>query len=531
MGTRLKILLAFMISFALMATVSLTLLGRSMNASYDAIEHRDLTANMGRVVQSIEASLQHLNTLTRDWSVWTEMYDHAAHPNPAWAKENIGYNAMEPADLSLVMIFGTQGRLISMTTHDKKGGTLQLPTLQASPYMALFQTDVHQPGCGLMKTDAGLMLTCWARITKSDSSGDFVGTLVAGRLLDASLTLKLREQTRLPFDVHASRILPQGLQPWSAMLSPPGFGSGDFSTSHDANTYHLYYRLQDLFHDNAGLITLDMPREVHIQGELLYRQVQQQLVWTALIMTILLAVAVHFLFVQRLRKFTSQLVKLTEETAWDRRIEINGSDELGILSGKVNMLLRMIESKINILKELTLTDTLTGLPNRRAFDARLALEFSRKQRNDRSLALLLLDVDYFKLYNDHYGHPAGDIALKEVASALGRSLFRTADFIARIGGEEFAILLPETDVDGARKMADRIRMRLQESSIPHADSCVAAHLTASIGIAIAGNETLDALVSRADRALYTAKRDGRDRACCDARETRLTASCLKAVSS
>lgn len=521
MGIRLKILLTFMICFGLMAAISLTLLGRSMNASYDAIERRDLTASMERVLQSIESDLHHLNTLTRDWTVWTAMYDHASHPDPAWAKENIGFNAMEPANLSLMMIYGAHGQLISMTTFDKQGGELQLPTLQASPYPALFKTATRKSRCGLMKTDAGLMLTCWARITRSDSSGDFVGTVVTGRLLDQSLKLQLREQTRLPFDLHASRNLPPGLTLWSGMLSPGALGTGDFSTSHDSSAYHLYYRLQDLLQHDAGLITLDMPREVHQQGARLYRQVQQQLVWTALIMAILLAAAVHFLFVQRLRKFTNQLVELTEKTAWERRIDIKGTDELGILSSKVNMLLRINESKMKILKELTLTDTLTGLPNRRAFDTRLALEFSREQRNGRPLAMLMLDVDYFKRYNDHYGHPAGDIALKAVATALELSLCRSADFAARIGGEEFAILLPETDLDGARKMADRIRMQLQESSIPHADSRVAAHLTASVGIAIAGNETPDAFLNRADRALYAAKRDGRDCAYCDEREAAL----------
>lgn len=521
MGIRLKILLAFMTCFGLMAAINLTLLGRSMNASYDAIERRDLTANMERVLQSIEADLYHLNTLTRDWTEWTEMYDHASRPNPAWAKENIGYNAMEPANLSLLMIYGAHGQLISMTTNDKQGGELQLPSMQASPYLALLTTAAKKSRCGLMKTDAGLMLTCRARITRTDSSGNFVGTVVTGRLLDQALKLQLREQTRLPFDLQISPQLPPGLTLWSGMLSPGALGAGDFSTSHDSSTYHLYYRLQDLLQHDAGLITLDMPREVHQQGELLYRQVQQQLVWTASIMAILLALAVHFLLVQRLRKFTNQLVELTEKTAWDRRIDIRGTDELGILSSKVNLLLHINESKIKILKQLALTDTLTGLPNRRAFDARLALEFARQQRNGRPLAMLMLDVDYFKFYNDHYGHPAGDVALREVAAILELSLCRSADFAARIGGEEFAILLPETDLDGARKMADRIRMQLQESSIPHADSRVAAHLTASVGIAIAGNETPAAFVSRADRALYAAKRDGRDRTCCDVREAAL----------
>ncbi|MEO8170381.1 MAG: GGDEF domain-containing protein [Oxalobacteraceae bacterium] len=190
----------------------------------------------------------------------------------------------------------------------------------------------------------------------------------------------------------------------------------------------------------------------------------------------------------------------------------------------------MIESKIKRLNALTLTDTLTGLPNRRAFDARLALEFSREPRYGRPLAMLMLDVDYFKLYNDHYGHPAGDLALKEVGRVLELSRCRGADFVARIGGEEFAILLPETDVEGAQKIAAGIRMKLQESSIPHAESVVAAHLTVSVGIAIAADETPYDFVNRADLALYTAKHEGRDRAYCGELQAAPPERGLKAVS-
>jgi diguanylate cyclase (GGDEF)-like protein len=164
---------------------------------------------------------------------------------------------------------------------------------------------------------------------------------------------------------------------------------------------------------------------------------------------------------------------------------------------------------------MTLTDKLTTLPNRRAFDARLVLESARERRTGQPLALLVLDVDHFKRYNDHYGHPAGDAALQAVAEVLRSACGRAVDMAARTGGEEFAMLLPHTEMQGAVEMAQRIQQLLRHRQIPHADSPVADCLTVSIGIALSAADRPEDLVQRADQALYTAKHSGRNCYHCD----------------
>lgn len=517
MGIRRKLLLTFIICFGMMAGISLPLLQKNMDASYATIERKELNAHMGRMVQSVEVALQSLRSQCSDWAVWTEMYDHALRPDPKWAEQNVGANAMAPANLSLVMIFGSKGQLIAMLTRDHQGEPLALPGLTASPYVKLLsaETQDRESRCGLMKTDAGLMLTCWSRIFRSDFTGDFVGTVVMGRLLDQALLKKLREQTQLSLELRDSPAMPAGLQRWPGALATASIGQRDFWTTHEPNVYHLYYPIQDILKQDVALFTLDVTRDVHEQGLLLYQQVRQQLAWTALGTAILLGFLVHFLVIRRLRTFTSQLLQLSKDATWNSRIDIKGKDELGILSSSVNTLLGMIEYQVNALKSLTMTDTMTGLPNRREFDDRMETEFARKQRHKQPLALLILDVDYFKRYNDRYGHPGGDVALKAVAHVLTAAISRSADLASRIGGEEFAILLPDTDVKGAIAVAERVRTMLHELSIPHADSSVAPHLTVSIGIAMAGDESIEAFVSRADQALYRAKHAGRDRAFVD----------------
>jgi diguanylate cyclase (GGDEF)-like protein/PAS domain S-box-containing protein len=168
------------------------------------------------------------------------------------------------------------------------------------------------------------------------------------------------------------------------------------------------------------------------------------------------------------------------------------------------------------LESLAIEDGLTGLANRRRFDERLSEEWARAYRERTSLALLMIDLDHFKSFNDEYGHPAGDECLRSVARILAAEAKRTADVAARYGGEEFAMLLPNTDAAGCARIGERIRRKLHDAGIPHALNLPSGLVTASFGGAIcrpasdrsAGQASL---VEAADRALYAAKAGGRDR--------------------
>lgn len=161
-------------------------------------------------------------------------------------------------------------------------------------------------------------------------------------------------------------------------------------------------------------------------------------------------------------------------------------------------------------------DALTGLANRRCFDHALQLESARLTQVGMPLSLLMIDVDFFKTYNDRYGHPAGDECLQQVARLLQRHARRPDDLIARYGGEEFAILLPNTDPVGARAMAEEIQTALVALALPHHGN-PAGMVTVSIGLhaATAMNEQHvgSRLVELADRALYAAKAAGRNSLC------------------
>lgn len=169
------------------------------------------------------------------------------------------------------------------------------------------------------------------------------------------------------------------------------------------------------------------------------------------------------------------------------------------------------------LQELSFKDGLTGVANRRMFDSILEVEWANARRNRQPLSMLLLDIDYFKQYNDLYGHIAGDDCLRQVGETLSGAATRARDFVARYGGEEFVVILPETDAAAARIVAERCRSQIAALAIPHGGSAVAPVVTISLGVGtVVPDHTHEpkGLIAEVDRLLYRAKQEGRDRAVC-----------------
>lgn len=228
------------------------------------------------------------------------------------------------------------------------------------------------------------------------------------------------------------------------------------------------------------------------------------------------------------------LSSLGDDTNIEKGITAGGDDYLHkpvseiVLGAKIRAMQRLILMRTSLLAltrkldaanqelvRISSSDGLTGVSNRRFFDEALSLEWRRARRHSNSVALIMCDVDFFKLFNDTYGHQAGDDCLRKVAKAISLNTERPSDVVARYGGEEFAVILPETTIGGALMVAEKIRQAIRELNIHHHSSPV-GRVTISVGIASSApgfDNPPDDLINAADKALYRAKREGRDRVC------------------
>jgi len=202
-----------------------------------------------------------------------------------------------------------------------------------------------------------------------------------------------------------------------------------------------------------------------------------------------------------------QRVRRLIQTNWTMR-------ELRQKIARERLLMAKLEGVNQELLRLASIDGLTQIANRRCFDEYLQREWKRLTREQAPLSLILCDIDFFKAYNDTYGHQAGDQCLKEVAKIILETVKRPADMVARYGGEEFVVVLPNTEVKGAFQVAEAIQMELKARAIPHRASRVSQSITLSVGVAgIIPSAIISptTLIAEADQALYQAKIAGRDR--------------------
>lgn len=287
-------------------------------------------------------------------------------------------------------------------------------------------------------------------------------------------------------------------------------GAGDKMEQFDRHIYDASNKLEELYRQAYEEIK-EAQEETH--------EAQAESRWLSSISMTLALLLSLFLGAALARSILHGLTQLRTGASYvaaghfDRQVPTSGIHELKELADSFNAMATKLHEHDAMLKDLAIHDTLTGLKNRRAFDTRLHEELQRAERYGRSLSLLMMDIDHFKQVNDSFGHQAGDSVLRTIATKI-TEIIRPADHAYRYGGEEFAIIAPETTIEGAHSLAERIRSVIENTSFPipcNEDISI----TISIGISAFPNDTdtQESLIRWADTALYEAKGSGRNRVC------------------
>lgn len=479
---------------------------------------RDLEAladrkDLRRLLLAIETKKQQLSAVVYEYAVWDIMYDYMERPDPGFFDSNFPLDTFMTFNLDFIALFNRNGELIEqrvLNTQSTGFVDIALPLADLRPFL-LDQQKAHQRApifdSGLIATARGPLLYSQASVMSTDTNSESRGNLLIAMAINEEFREDIRELTQLDVTLHAL--------PADYHESEPIALDQVYRDAHD--------QLDWILHDNRGRPVLD----VHLK--LPPRSFAMELVWAPLLAALVVSligftgilILVQRLLIRPIQRIDTHLQRVHHSGDYRLRLGSLASNELGDLSRAIDGLVQRVQTQqeqlqrqAEELQTLSYQDSLSGLANRRRFDQALADNWALAQRNQTPLALLMCDVDYFKSFNDHYGHQRGDEVLRQVGDIIRGAVERLSDIAARYGGEEFAILLPDTTESGALRIAERLQAELRRAAISHGHSPIGNYLTLSIGVASLipeGAQHARELVRRADEALYSSKADGRDR--------------------
>ncbi|WP_210397464.1 sensor domain-containing diguanylate cyclase [Motiliproteus sediminis] len=521
MSIRTRVLLVLLTLFSLYGAADFAIRQQMVWPSFQAWERHSADGIVARFEHRLQQELNFLNLLATDWAIWDESYRFARGTNPAYIDRHLPSGTLPQVEIDLFAIYDNRGQRLFFRSIQRLPGEIQeqLTPQNLTPIHRLlgFSNAVSLPeraAGGVLITTQGPWLVASRPILTNDGEGPVAGTLVMARELNAARVSRFAEEEAITLDYR-----------WSASAAPVE-GSGFATRGGDTRFIELSgqrlaaQRRLNAADGNASLtLTATLSRALTQQS---YQQAQKAWMTTAglgLAMLLLLAWLLNRTIVRPITDLSRVMQQVVERNDYSLRPRIKRRDELGHLSIALEELLQRIEGQnaakqmhSRRLQKLADTDALTGIANRRALEDYLHLCWTRSRQQQHPMSVILCDIDHFKSFNDHYGHLQGDQCLQQVAEIMNRHIHRPGDTLFRYGGEEFAVLLPNTDLDGARQLAEKLRHALERACLIH-DASPGGKVTLSLGVATAiGNDgPARMLLDAADRALYDSKDAGRNR--------------------
>jgi diguanylate cyclase (GGDEF)-like protein len=335
--------------------------------------------------------------------------------------------------------------------------------------------------------------------------------IVLGSWINATTVKLVSEQTGLQFKLTATPARSvQGLP--VVPVQSVSFRPEAVAVKVFEDYLELTYPVLSIFARPIGELQMHWPRSGTAAAEKGLAATQRVVVALMVACGLLIVVLLDIIVVRRLNRLRWELGQIVESKDWTGVVSTAGRDEISALAGYAATLIGIVRNQVAELKNLSNTDVMTGLPNRRAFNERLAHLLAQQGRLNTTTSLVLMDVDFFKRYNDAYGHPAGDAALVRLAECFRVTLRRELDMPVRLGGEEFGALLEHANAEQAIESAEKLRAAVLAMALDHRAGLPPGLVTISCGVAeMRPGDTATTLYQRADKALYLAKTAGRNR--------------------
>lgn len=515
---------------------------RLVATEFNRLEETQAIVNTNRVLQRFDILLETIDFTVYDWSAWSDTYQFAEDRNQRFIDanlypatfENHGTDVVAFVDLDLnvlwARVFDFSPDAPEMDLTDAHLDELLQHITDFAPRIDPEEPMDYRYYSGLFQLNEKPVMFSMRPIVQSSDIGIANGYLMLGTTINSTLIEAFSRQVSVDFEIGP-------LVSHAALTENAGF------LIERPNRELLVASEPYLSgHEGGFMVTTYLPRDITLSGAQTLSQVVTAFVLICLLAALITWWVLRLHLVTPLQRLTSEIRHITSTGDYATQSTLRSKDEIGQLASEFNGMLHTVNknyreldqlyTKLNAdqirlkntqkelqranfeLKSLSEKDALTGLYNRLALDRKLEWDWATLGRAGTPLSVLLIDIDLFKQYNDHYGHQAGDDCLRRVAIAMESVALRDTDMVARYGGEEFMVLLPNTGKEEAISLAHRLLQVIRDEAIEHQHNPNGKIVTVSIGVASAvpgKDQSVKALIDAADKALYRAKANGRGR--------------------
>jgi diguanylate cyclase (GGDEF)-like protein len=486
---------------------------------FQQLEKEYAQRNIDRITNRFSVLLDTVDATVYDWSAWDSAYRFATIGDESFVEENLYPSTFSNYGLDIALLinsdlevlwvgiyeFDPSGGMADYT--DERLGHLLLDARRLARKIDLNLDINEQVARGFFAFFGEKVLFAMRPIYQSDGSGVAEGFILFGKTLSKETLERLQADVSLDFTIG-------NLLGRESLLTYPQY-QFDKSDRGEVRIRHPF--LDETSHESGGfLITMDVDKRITEVGSATTQRVIIAFVVIALLITLGIALWLHHAVILPIEHLKNRIVDMTAKRDYTQRTAVTRMDELGQLAQQFNSLMETVHQKSEELMRLSERDALTGLNNRMAMDKALAKEWNILRRRRESLSIMMIDVDYFKQYNDHFGHQGGDDCLRRVAKVISSIAQRGADMAVRYGGEEFMVILPGVQLEDARQLGFQLLKKIEAEGIDHPFSDHGGKVTISVGLASAipdKSSTVEGLIRKADEALYLAKKGGRNRVC------------------
>lgn len=507
MSIRKKLLIFFLVQhlvFLIMALILGSLVIRPHNLE---MEKKYSQEKISQITNIFYSEMKHLNLISIDWAVWDDTYAYVQDRNDEYIQSNFTHDLLDDINLNHIEIFDISGKSI----YRNNDGQLDMSALmQDSKTLRkeFLLADGKESNYGVLALADKFALITIGSILQGDRQNPSVGYLMMLRIVDKDMIENINKSTNSTISLINEKDL----------SLEDRFEKKDFFIEVVNHKNLLAYgSLKGLDQEVSTLIKAGLRRELIIESEKL---ILFLFIFASILGIVSLLVSLYLIRIsitKPLKRLVGHIIKIREDGTYINSALAHREDEIGLMSKEFNLLLKKLHKTNKALLKVARIDALTGLANRLDMEEKFEKERKISIREGVEFTILLLDIDYFKKYNDSYGHVKGDEVLRLVAQEIQSSSLRPGDYFARYGGEEFIGILANTDKEGSVTIAKRILKRIESLNIEHQSSMLEKKIiSVSIGclsIRAKKGDTQEFLINMADEALYKAKQMGRDRYC------------------